>query len=136
MSHRIDLGAFNHLKETKKAVCLADRITDTTSIGTVELEIMVPDAKLWVIQQLGAFHQQSVPRDAEFYIKDEDGQRVALLSAESLSRSSVPSGRFKTFMGNAAAYVPGGWFIGVRWFGIDTSGLTRFLYHVTELDLD
>jgi hypothetical protein len=136
MTHRIDLGAFNHLKETKKAACLADRITDTTSTGAVELEVIVPDVKLWVIQQLGAFHQQSVSRDAEFYIKDEIGQRVAVLSTESLSRSSVPPGRFKTFVGNASSYVPSGWFIGVRWFGIDGSGFTRFLYHVTELDLD
>jgi|SRR3990172_6434579 len=136
MSHRVNLGAFQYLKVTKQAVCFAERITNTTDTGIVELEVIVPDGKLWIIQQLGAFHQQSAARDAEFYIKAEGGARIGLLSMTSISRELVPPERFKTFIGNTASYVPGGWFIGVCWFGIDTSGLIRFLYHVTELDLD
>lgn len=136
MSHSINLGQTNLIKSSKSGVCRANNIIITGS-GIQKGRIVVPDRKLWIIQQLSIWNGETGPRSGYFIIENEVvGQLVSFLSMDKDSKWTCKPNDSITFIGTGMQYIPNNWQIVVQINGMDNSGNIIFYYHVSEIDLD
>ena len=131
----INIGAYNLIKQSKSGICIRKVISSST-IGEPELKFTCPNNKLWSIQQLTAYNGlEPTSRACQFFIGDEIGNFVANLSNDGIAKRVIPVGDAKTYDGFGLTFIPEGWLVGVRWFGITVFGSVSFYAHITEIDL-
>lgn len=135
MAHNVKIGAYTAIKQSKSGLCRSEVVTNT-SIGELVLKITCPLEKIWLIQQLSAFNgAEPAARVCYFNIVDEGNNFVSFLSNNGVAKSSIAVGDAKTYDGFGLSFVPEGWSITVRWFGITVIGSVTLYAHLTEIDL-
>jgi hypothetical protein len=136
VAHQIDIGAYSSIKQSKLAQCTT-KVGNNTAVGEHAITFTVPANKLWLVQQMSGFNgSEPAARVCYFYLTDELSNFVTFLSNNGIAKTVVGIGDGKTYDGFGLTYVPPGWKIGVRWFGLTVIGSVSLYLHITEVDIN
>jgi hypothetical protein len=104
---------------------------NTSSAGDVNSSFAVPAGTYWELKTLRAKNADTVAREIEFILVDQDGTTHASLSNTGTGRNSI--GPQATAAWDGSAIVPEGWTVRAQFYALAT-GVTGFNWQYVALE--
>jgi hypothetical protein len=128
ITNRVD---FFH-DRTVRAFVNESKSFNTATAGDVNSAVTVPAGKMWELRTLRARHTDSVAREIEFILVDQDGTTHASLSNSGTGRNTIAAGATAAWDGSV--FVPEGWTVRAQFYALAT-GLTANNWQFTALEV-
>jgi hypothetical protein len=104
---------------------------NTASAGDVNSSFAVPAGTYWELRTLRAKNADTVAREIEFILVDQDGTTHASLSKSGTARNSIGAGATAAWDGYAV--VPAGWTVRAQFYALAT-GINGFNWQYTAIE--
>jgi hypothetical protein len=127
ITNRVD---FFH-DRTVRAFVNESKSFNTASAGDVNSSFTVPAGKMWELRTLRAKHTDSVAREIEFILVEQDGTTHATLSNSGTGRNTVGPGATAAWDGSV--FVPEGWTVRAQYYAL-ASGTTANNWQYTAVE--